>query len=191
MIAFVPARGNPATTTRRVAQAHAGVTTLARWAWLAACTSSCLIAAALGQSAVAQVATGAAGVLLATAALVDVHEYRLPNRLLAAAAVLVLLAAAAEGGLGRSLVGALLAGGLLLVVRLARSVGMGDVKMAAVVGAGAVHQHLVAAPVAVAVAALVAAGGGVLLGRARLPMGPSLWLGWAVALVLPVGRWWA
>ena len=131
-----------------------------------------------------------AGMLLATAALVDVHEHRLPNRLLAAAALAALASAGLEHRLGVAITGLALAAGLLLVVRLARGIGMGDVKMAGVVGAGVASNGLVAAPVAVAVAALAAATAGALLVRSRLPFGPSLWLGWAVGLVLPIGRWW-
>ncbi|MDO8390420.1 MAG: A24 family peptidase [Actinomycetota bacterium] len=191
MIAFVAVRGNPPTTAHRVAQALAAVPSVARWAWAGACATSCLIASAQAGPVATQVCTGVAGVVLATAALVDVHERRLPNRLLAAAGLLVLLAAAADGRVAPSLVGALVAGGLLLVVRLARSVGMGDVKMATVVGAGVVREHPVAAPVAIAVAAMAGAGTGLVLRRSSLPFGPALWLGWAVAVILPVGRWWA
>jgi len=191
MIAFTAQRDNPLNTAERVAQAHGAASPLTRRAWAVACLTSCTVAAAFDGPLTARVSTCVTGVLLATAALVDVHELRLPNRLLASAFTAALLAAAANGALGRSLLGALVAGGLMLIVALARSVGMGDVKMAGVVGAGVAQVQLVVAPVAIAVAALAAATAGVVLGRSRLPLGPALWLGWAVALAVPVGRWFA
>ena len=130
-------------------------------------------------------------VMTPAALAVYLHEFRIPNRLLAAALASTLVAALAGGTVGRALLGTVVGGGLVLAVRLARTVGMGDVKMAGVVGASVAHQHLAAAPLAIAVAAFAAASVGVLLGRTRLPLGPALWLGWVVALVLPVGRWFA
>jgi hypothetical protein len=94
-----------------------------------------------------------------------------------------------------SLIGTAVAGGLMLMVRLSRGVGMGDVKMAGVVGAsvGAGTGALVAAPMAIALAALSAAVYGLTANRRRLALGPSLWFGWAVALVfataLPLPGW--
>ena len=81
--------------------------------------------------------------------------------------------------------GMVIAGALMLSVRLARGVGMGDVKMAAVVGAsvGASTTTVLAAPIAIAIAAFIAATYGFRANRRRLPLGPSLWLGWAAALV--------
>ena len=77
----------------------------------------------------------------------------------------------------------------MLFVRLARGVGMGDVKMAGVVGASVGPIALFAAPVAVAVAALVAGTYGLVAGRRRLPLGPALWLGWAVSLAAAATGW--
>jgi leader peptidase (prepilin peptidase)/N-methyltransferase len=131
------------------------------------------------------------GVSLASAALVDVHEQRLPNSLLAIGAVAGVVAAVADRVLGGAFVGLAVAGGLMLLVRLTRGVGMGDVKMAGVVGLATAEAGLVAAPIAVAIAALTAGVVGAVAGRTRLPLGPSLWLGWALALVLPIGRWWS
>ena len=83
----------------------------------------------------------------------------------------------------------LLGGGLMLLVRLTRGVGMGDVKMAAVVGASAGAVALMAAPVALAVASFAGATFGVITRRQRLPLGPALWLGWAVALGACAAGW--
>jgi leader peptidase (prepilin peptidase)/N-methyltransferase len=158
--------------------------------------AACVIAALLGATvqAPATVCWSIAfvGVLLAVAAMVDVHECKLPNWLLAVAFVVVLGGAAATSDLSvvaAAVVGSALAGGPMLFVRLARGVGMGDVKMAGVVGASVGPIALFAAPVAVAVAALVAGTYGLVAGRRRLPLGPALWLGWAVSLAAAATGW--
>lgn len=132
------------------------------------------------------------GALLALAALVDVHEHKLPNRLLALAVSASTLGVAATGELAtvaRATLGLLIGGGLMLVVRLSRGVGMGDVKMAAVVGSSTAAVALMAAPVAIALAAAVAAGYGLLADRLRLPLGPALWFGWAVGIAVGAAGW--
>jgi len=179
-------------TTDRVTAAWAHAPSLTRRAVVAACVTSAALAT-VGPAPLAQRwCTATVGVLLTVAALVDVHEHRLPNRLLAAAFVAGAVGAGASLD-GRVLLafaaGALLGGGLLLAVRLARGVGMGDVKMAAVVGASAARTSLVAAPIAIAIAAFVAATFGLLAGRRRLPLGPSLWFGWAVAVASAFTGW--
>jgi prepilin signal peptidase PulO-like enzyme (type II secretory pathway) len=94
------------------------------------------------------------------------------------------------GDVVRVSVGVLVAGGLLLGVRLRRGVGMGDVKLGAVIGGNAALVALPAAPVAVAVAAATGAGAGWVLRRSSLPLGPALWFGWAVAIVTAGAGWW-
>jgi leader peptidase (prepilin peptidase)/N-methyltransferase len=131
----------------------------------------------------------AVGVFLAIAALVDAHEHRLPNQLLAAASMVVgvgVILSREVTVLCNSLIGMVVAGGLMLMVRLSRGVGMGDVKMAGVVGAsvGAGTGTLFAAPIAIALAAFAAAVFGLIANRRRLALGPSLWFGWAAALAL-------
>ena len=132
------------------------------------------------------------GTLLAVAAMVDVREHKLPNRLLLAGVLtvaLVVLAASNVAIAVSAMLGMLIAGGLMMLVRLTRGVGMGDVKMAAVVGASVGAVELMAAPIAIAVAALAAATYGVITRRQRLPLGPALWLGWAVALGACAAGW--
>lgn len=171
-------------TLHRVAQAwqHTGVPT--RVAWCVAAAGSVAIAT---RAWAPPPLIALVGVLLATAALVDVVEHRLPNLLLSGAAATAVVAAATTGELVVAALGAVIAGGLLLAVRLVRGLGMGDVKMAAVLGAALGPRALMAAPLAIAVASFVAVGLGLALGRARLALGPSLWLGWAAASVMPLG----
>lgn len=186
-------RGLDGPFSRRPLAAWDAAHPVARRATVAAIVTSIALGGWVPLAALAGAGLALCGALLAVAALVDLHEYRLPNRLLAMALL------GAFGGLTgagdatllvRAGIGVLLGGGLLLLVRLARGgVGMGDVKMAAVVGAGTAPVAVVAAPVAVAVAASVAAGYGLLAHRRRLPLGPSLWFGWAAALAAGNAGW--
>lgn len=142
-----------------------------------------------------RIALSLVGALFALAALVDLHEHRLPNRLLAAALFITvagIVVAADEGSAVGALVGAVMAGGPMLAVHLTRGVGLGDVKMATVLGASLGVLVPAAAPVAIAITAIVAAVCGVVTRRSRLALGPALWLGWASALVSSsaIAGWW-
>ena len=172
----------PLATLDRVARAWRSVGVRARCAAVGGVAAS--VAVCDGRVSVALT-----GVLLVAAALVDLHEHRLPNTLLAVAAVTAVADAAQAHRLTTALCGGAIAFVLLLWVRLARGLGMGDVKMGTAVGLSTAVRVLVAAPVAIAKAALVAAATGVLLRRDRLPLGPALWCGWAVALAAPKGWW--
>ncbi len=154
---------------------------------MAASTTSVALVLPMRVPAVAAGTTAAVGVLLATAALVDVYERRLPNRLLATAVAFALggaLLSINGTDVLDALLGIAVAGGLMLCVRLTRGVGMGDVKMAAVVGASAAAStsSLIAPATAIAIAALAAASYGFIANRQRVPLGPFLWLGWAATL---------
>lgn len=179
-------------TADRVAAAWANAQPITRRAFVAALVTSAALATVGTGTLVQRWSIAAVGVVLAVAALVDVHEHRLPNRLLAAAFLSAAVGASATldvRTVGLALAGCGLGASLMLLVRMTRGVGMGDVKMAGVVGAGVGGSALVAAPVAIAVAASVAAGYGLLAGRRRLPLGPALWLGWAVAIAAGAAGW--
>lgn len=172
------------TVTGRVAAAWARSRPSARVAWLVALGLSTLVVRPFSPPRAVGVATAVSGSLLATGAFVDLAERRIPN-LLTGAALLVALVGASLSGLallGRSLLGLVLAAVPMAVVHARRGVGLGDVKMAAAVGASCGASAVVAAPVAVAAAALVAAAFGAITRRAALPLGPFLWLGWASAI---------
>jgi leader peptidase (prepilin peptidase)/N-methyltransferase len=131
------------------------------------------------------VGLGLAGLAFVVAAVVDVVEHRIPNVLVATAMVCTLVAAFVSvepWALAVVVCGASMAGGALLVVRLGRGLGMGDVKMGAVVGASCASTTLVAAPLAIAATAFTAATFGLVTRRRRIALGPFLWLGWAAAL---------
>ena len=182
----------PAGTTDRVVAAWADAHPVTRRAVAAACVTSAALGSAVSAPTTVRWSIAVVGVVLAVAAMVDVQEHKLPNRLLLGALTSVTVGVLATSNVALAVsvaLGMLLAGGLMLLVRLTRGVGMGDVKMAAVVGASVGAVELMAAPIAVAVAAFAAASFGVITRRQRLPLGPALWLGWAVALGACAAGW--
>lgn len=198
-------RGN-VSTGRRISSAWSAAGSLSRWwaAVLAAVACGAVVDAGRRVDDAALHPAGAAAlitviVLTGAAAIVDLHEHRIPNRLLAWSASAVVAAtvwlAAADGFSGRGrhrlaavAAGALAAGVPMMVVRLQRGLGMGDVKLAVVLGgaAGLVHPLLAAATVFGA--ALGAGLYGVLRQRTRLALGPWLWGAWALSLTVALAH---
>ncbi|MFN2589322.1 MAG: A24 family peptidase [Actinomycetota bacterium] len=144
------------------------------------------------------------GVMLA-AALIDLRHRIIPNRLVVPSVALFAVGIAVAWAVGskldplRGLLGLLAFGGALLVVALVSpaGMGMGDVKLAGLIGLvlGAVGWKYVA--VAAVGAALLGGVGGVvalLLGRSRkdtIPFGPYLAAGAMVSALLagPIAAW--
>lgn len=135
-----------------------------------------------------------AGVALAAVApelaLVDAREHRLPNRMTLPALAVATLAAQLTGILGgewtAAIAGAVF-GGAMLLLALLGGVGMGDAKLAALIGlASPTALVAIGAPVLGMLAGGVA--GTVALARrgrgGRIPFGPFLLLGWAAALTI-------
>ena len=135
--------------------------------------------------------------LMPAISVIDIRRRIIPNRLmypsLVAFPVLIVAAWIAHGGTDpvRALVGGLLfGGGLLLVALVSRGMGMGDVKLAAVIGLvmGAVGLRYVG--VAAGSAVVLGGVGGIvalLLGRGRkaaIPFGPYLAAGAVVSAFL-------
>jgi leader peptidase (prepilin peptidase)/N-methyltransferase len=126
-------------------------------------------------------------------ALIDLEHRILPNKLTAPAAVLAIALGLAldPGGEPERLISGLAAGGLFLLAALARpgGMGMGDVKLAGVLGlflgAPVAVALLVALVAGVVVGAVVMARVGVADGRkTAVPFGPFLALGGLVALLV-------
>jgi leader peptidase (prepilin peptidase)/N-methyltransferase len=181
-------RAAPHTTALRIRDAWLHSQLVARAAALIGMGASVWVPLTAHVSVTVRIGLAISGVLLALAALVDSHERRLPNRLVLAAAVTALSGAACTGS--ATLVigcigGAALGGSILLAVRLARGIGMGDVKMAAAIGAGLGALSLTAVALGVAIGATIASGYALATRRSSLPLGPSLWGGWCLALALP------
>lgn len=191
-----------ATTTTALNRAFVGDRVLAAWragpaashrtlpalaAFAAAATA--LSVAAARTAPVTAAALGVVLTLCGAAALVDLHEQRLPNQLLGGALASVgcaaLLAALAgrPGNLGNVTIGLVLGGLPLLAVRIRRGLGMGDIKLGAVLGAAGGLVHPLVAVATTFVAALGAGVGGALLHRRRLALGPWWWAGWVIATV--------
>jgi leader peptidase (prepilin peptidase)/N-methyltransferase len=130
--------------------------------------------------------------IAAVAAWIDVVESRLPDRLvaLAAAPVLVLLLAkivrSEPSIVGLALLGVVVVAFPLLILHIASpdSLGFGDVKLGAVLGAnlGLVDPRW--GLVALCVASGVTAIAGIAMRRRALPFGPGLVLGTACAFLL-------
>jgi prepilin signal peptidase PulO-like enzyme (type II secretory pathway) len=146
------------------------------------------VVAALSAPAASAIAIGVVGLLAGAAAVVDLHEQRLPNRLLSLCLVVVIVAAAAEGG--RTLVDVaislLMAALPLWIVRFGKGLAFGDVKFAAVLGAATGLLHPFAGLVVVWSAALAAGVFALRTGRHRLAFGPWLWAGYLTASLAAV-----
>jgi len=138
--------------------------------------------------------------LLVPAALIDLEHRIIPNRLTAAGAVLALVLGTAldpGGEPGRLIAGAAAAGFLLIaVVAYPGGMGMGDVKLAGVMGlflgAAVVPALLIALITGVVVGAVIMARKGVQAGRkTAVPFGPFLALGGILAVFAgqPIVDW--
>jgi prepilin signal peptidase PulO-like enzyme (type II secretory pathway) len=115
------------------------------------------------------------GLLTGAAAVVDAIEERIPNRLLLAALLATALGAFVTGNVLAVAAGALLGGLPFLAVLLTRGLGIGDVKLAFVLGAAAGLVHALAAPAMAFVTALATSLYAAARGVRRLPLGPWLW----------------
>jgi leader peptidase (prepilin peptidase)/N-methyltransferase len=137
----------------------------------------------------------AAGLLVVLAALggIDVRARMLPNRIIGPAmlAVFAWQLAFAPAGVPESLLAAVGAGAFLLLPGLLQpgAVGMGDVKLAALLGLALGAQVVAAlmigflAVMPAALAMLILGGSGAR--RSAIPFGPFLGLGAAVVLLVP------
>jgi len=142
-----------------------------------------LLACATRHLALTTVGLLAVGLLLGLAAHVDIETHRIPNHLLTWSAIVVLLVTALSGpkvfddvALGTSLAFIPIA-----VVLLTRGVGMGDVKMAGVLGAAGGLIHPLVGLATVFLMALTTGIVGLTTRYKRLALGPWLWGAFIVA----------
>lgn len=193
--------------------AHPGIDTIVRvdQAWTALPTqrralvtggASAGLAMALAATSVVPVLTAvvlaAVSIAAGAAAVVDVHEHRIPNRLLSLSIVLVAIAALVERGdtVGDVVVSGLVASVPLWIVRYGKGLGIGDIKFAAVLGAAGGLVHPFTGLVVVWLAALSSGVFAAVQRRRRLALGPWLWAGFvgatslAVLVVQAVGPQW-
>ncbi len=146
------------------------------------------------------VATGLCLAALVVPALVDVREHRLPNPMVAAGAAVGLFASVATALVGGDVdvvgaaIGALLFATppLLLHLVAPRSMGFGDVKLAAVLGAALGLIDPLDALVALTLASLIGSAAGLVARRRTIAFGPALVAGAVVTVVaeaLTNGMW--
>jgi leader peptidase (prepilin peptidase)/N-methyltransferase len=122
--------------------------------------------------------------LVVPAAVIDLERRIIPNRLTAAAAVLALTVGTLldPAGEPERLIAGAAAGGLVVLVALAGRMGMGDVKLAAVLGlllGRAVAPAILVALLSATLAALLSGRG-----REGVPFAPFLALGAVVAVMV-------
>jgi leader peptidase (prepilin peptidase)/N-methyltransferase len=171
---------------------NCGAKISSRYPLVEAATAGLCVGAVLAHSSAAGLALSVALILvLVPAALIDLEHRIIPNRLNAAGALLALVLGLAfdAGGEPERLLAAACAGGFLLIAALAYpgGMGMGDVKLAAVMGlflgravAAAVMIALLAGVLA---GALIIARKGARAGRkTAVPFGPFLALGGLVSV---------
>lgn len=176
---------SPLSTLRRVGRAWAALAARRRRLVIAGTVAVLGLGAAASSVVALPLATGVVlvGLLAAAAAVVDQHEQRIPNTLLTTALATVMVVAALESRwtVVAVLVSLTMAAFPLWAVRYGRGLGLGDVKLAAVLGAavGLVHPF---AGLAVVWCAAVASGIFALTTRRnRLVLGPWLWAGYVAA----------
>jgi leader peptidase (prepilin peptidase)/N-methyltransferase len=172
-----------------------------RYPIVEAITASLAIAVVLGKHSIHDIALGLALIaVLVPVALIDLDHRIIPNKLTlpAAIAAVAIGLATQPSGVTEQLIAGAAAGGFLLAFVLAypRGMGMGDVKLAAVLGLflgrGVAVAMLVAVLAGTIVGAAVMARLGVERGRkTAVPFGPFLALGGIVALFAgaPIIHW--
>jgi leader peptidase (prepilin peptidase) / N-methyltransferase len=174
-----------------------------RYPLVEALTAALCVAVVLTRSSAAGIALGIALVFVVVpAAAADLMSLVIPNQIVAAGAALALLLGSIldpGGEPGRLIAGAAAGGGLLaIVLAYPRGMGMGDVKLAAVIGLFLGLSVLPALLIAIVsgslVGAVVIARKGVRVGRkTALPFGVFLALGALVALFAghPLIHWYS
>ena len=135
---------------------------------------------------------GIVGLLAGASAIIDLHEHRIPNRLLTLSLIAVVVGAALGAmfvsGLvvGQVIVGLIIAAFPLFAIRYGHGLAMGDVKMAGVLGAAGGLIHPVVGLITVFVAALSSGVFALVHHRNRLALGPWLWAGFGTACTIGI-----
>lgn len=183
--------------------AESGIDTIVRvdeaWSALAAHRRALVTAGVAANLAMAVAATSVVsplsaaalatvGLVAGAAAVVDVHEHRIPNRLLSLSLAVVVLVALVERGttIGAVVVSALVASVPLWIVRYGKGLGIGDVKFAAALGAAGGLVHPFTGLGVVWLAALASGTFAAVRRKRSLALGPWLWAGFVGATAVGV-----
>lgn len=151
--------------------------------------------AALATTAVptaSAIVIGIVGLFAGAIAIVDLHEHRIPNRLLSLSLVAVVVGASIGAAftsgriIGEVIVGLIVAAFPLLAIRYGHGLAMGDVKMAGVLGAAGGLIHPVVGLITVFLAALSSGVFALIHNRNRLALGPWLWAGFGTACTIGI-----
>lgn len=182
---------------------NCGVHISARYPLIEAGTAALCVAVVLAKGSLAGIVLGLAMVLLLVpAAAIDLEHRRIPNAITLPGCLLAIVlgfAFDASGEPARLLAG-LGAGGVFLIVALInpKGMGMGDVKLATMIGlflgVAAIPAILIALAVGVVVGVVVISRVGLSAGRkTAVPFGPFLALGAVVALFAghPIVHWYS
>lgn len=197
---YDPRDSRSAQVGRRIGDAWRAASIARRGQAIAGITIGGAVTAAVAAAGAAPLASvialGVVGTLAGAAALVDVHEHRIPNALLLVSLAVVLLAVLAAAGtdgtrttmgvLGDVLIGMSIAALPLFTVRYGKGLAIGDVKFAAVLGAAGGLLHPFLGLVVVWFAALSSGVYALVRHRHRLALGPWLWAGYVSACAVGV-----
>ncbi|MGE0141497.1 MAG: prepilin peptidase [Ilumatobacteraceae bacterium] len=183
----------PRTTSRLIA-AWRGIKPVRRLQALAALLASLGIAAlaTIAVPTASAIVIGIVGLLAGAVAVVDLHEHHIPNRLLMLGVVAVTIGATIgsivsdERIAGEVLIGLLVAAFPLFAIRYGHGLAMGDIKMAAVLGAAGGLIHPFVGLGTVFVAALSSGVFALVHNRTRLALGPWLWAGFGAACTVGI-----
>jgi leader peptidase (prepilin peptidase) / N-methyltransferase len=150
-----------------------------------------VLAACAGVAADVEPGAVVALTVLAVAALTDLTTRRIPNRLVVFGAIAVVVAALSTGTFRSALIGGVVTAAPLLAIYLVspRLLGGGDVKLAAVTGAGLGVVSPALGVIALTVAVIVLIAVSAARRVSSLPMAPGFAVGALVALFLS-GRGW-
>jgi leader peptidase (prepilin peptidase) / N-methyltransferase len=153
--------------------------------------ATAVVAACAGAATNVKPGAVVAMTVLAVATLTDVTTRRIPNRLVVFGAVAVVVAALSTGTFHSAFIGAVVTAAPLLAIYLVspRLLGGGDVKLAAVTGAGLGVVSPVLGVIALTVAVIVLLAVSSVRRVSSLPMAPGFAVGALVALFLSGHGW--
>ena len=181
-------------TTRRLATAWRAAKPIRRRQAAMAALASIAIAAfaTVAVPTASAVVIGIVGLLAGASAIIDLHERRIPNRLLTLSLIAVGVGAVVGAMfisgqiVGQVFVGLVVGAFPLFAIRYGHGLAIADVKMAGVLGAAGGLIHPFVGLITVFVAALSSGVFALIHHRNRLALGPWLWAGFGIACTVGI-----